>query len=98
MSYKSGQWLAICDRCGFEFLAKDLKKDWQGLMVCSHDYELRNPQDFIKVRPERIAPPWTRPESVDVFLQPVFCSLEASQGVAGIGVSGCMLAGRTTPY
>lgn len=38
-------------------------------MVCSHDYELRNPQDFIRVRPERVAPAWARPESVDVFIE-----------------------------
>lgn len=69
--YKPGQWNAICDRCGFKFKSSELKKDWQGLMVCEHDYELRNPQDFLRVRPEKIAPDWARPESVDVFFTPL---------------------------
>jgi hypothetical protein len=64
-----GQWNTICDRCGFKFKASELKKDWQGLMVCEKDFELRNPQDFIRIRPERISPPWVRPESTDAFIE-----------------------------
>jgi hypothetical protein len=67
--YKSGQWNAICDRCGFKFKSGELKKDWQGLMVCSQDYEQRNPQDFLRVYPEKIAPDWARPEGADQFLE-----------------------------
>lgn len=69
-TYKAGQWNAICDRCGFKFKSSELKKDWQGLMVCEHDYELRNPQDFLRVRPEKISVDWARPESIDVFVTP----------------------------
>lgn len=90
-NYRSGQWLAICDRCGFEFLAKDLKRDWQGLMVCSNDYELRNPQDFIRIRPEKITPPWTRPEPEDVFVQ--VCDMWSRQDRADYGTAGCMTVG-----
>lgn len=36
-------------------------------MVCQSDYELRNPQDFLRIRPEHVAPPWVRPQPVDVF-------------------------------
>lgn len=96
MSYKSGQWLAVCDRCGFEFLAKDLKKDWQGLMVCSNDYELRNPQDFIRVRPEKITPPWTRPEPEDEFITAA-CDLWTTQGRADFGTADCARADQATP-
>lgn len=95
-NYKPGQWLAVCDRCGFEFLAKDLKKDWQGLMVCSNDYELRNPQDFIRVRPEKITPPWTRPEPVDDFIGPV-CTPISIQGRADLGASDCARADLVIP-
>lgn len=66
--YRSGDWLAVCDRCGFEFHASELKKDWQGFMVCSKDHETRHPQDLLKGRKERIGVPWTRPEPTDQFI------------------------------
>lgn len=44
---------AICDVCGFKFKGSQLKKRWDGAMVCSDDFERRHPQDFIKARPER---------------------------------------------
>lgn len=96
MSYKPGQWKATCDRCGYEFLAKDLHKDWQGLRVCKHDLETRHPQDFIKVRPERITPPWTRPEPADVFTGPT-CTPTSIQGRADIGTANCARADLVLP-
>jgi hypothetical protein len=95
--FTSGQWNALCARCGFKFKSSELKKDWQGLMVCSKDYEARHPQDFIKVRPEKAIPEWTRPRTEDLFVEPFQCTLTTSQGVAGIGVAGCMTAGLQTP-
>jgi hypothetical protein len=44
---------AICDCCGFKFKQSQLRKRWDGAMVCSKDFELRHPQDTIKIRPER---------------------------------------------
>lgn len=93
-----GQWNALCDRCGFEFKSSELRKDWQGLMICAKDFEHRHPQDFIRVRPERVTPPWVRPDPPDTFLNPIFCSLQARQGKAGVGVAGCMISGRVTPF
>jgi hypothetical protein len=89
--YQAGQWNAVCDRCGFEFKSSELRKDWQGLMVCSKDYEARHPQDFIKTRAERPAPAWTRPEGEDVFL--FSCDLWSSSPMAGFGEAGCMTVG-----
>lgn len=66
--YLSGQWNAICDRCGFKFKSGELKKDWQGLMVCDKDFELRNQQDLIRVKAERAIPTWSRPRPVEAFL------------------------------
>jgi hypothetical protein len=72
--YVPGEWNAICDRCGFEFKASELKKEWTGLMVCAKDWEPRHPQDFIRVPKEEIAPPWTRPEPDDVFIDVPYIS------------------------
>jgi hypothetical protein len=37
---------AMCDRCGFEVPYTDLKKEWNGLMVCQmwDCYEPKHPQ------------------------------------------------------
>lgn len=56
-----GNWNALCDVCGFKFKANELRKRWDGFMVCEADYEERHPQDLIRIRPERQAAPWVRP-------------------------------------
>jgi hypothetical protein len=43
----------ICDCCGFKFKQSQLRKRWDGAMVCKADWEPRHPQDFVKARPER---------------------------------------------
>lgn len=94
----SGQWNAICDRCGFKFKSAELRKDWQGLMVDEKCYEARHPQDLIKIKPEKAIPEWVRPRPEDVFLVPLQCTLEGNQGTAGLGVAGCMIAGFVTSF
>jgi hypothetical protein len=67
--YKHGSWNCICDRCGFWFKAEELQKEWTGLMVCNRCWEPRHPQTLIRTPREEIAPPWTRPEPDDVFIE-----------------------------
>jgi len=61
---------AICDECGFKFKLSQLRKRWDGAMVCSEDWEPRHPQDRLRAgrasRPVRNA----RPEGDDAFLEP----------------------------
>src|SRR3990167_4541063 len=66
-TYIPGRWLAICDVCALRHYNTDLRKDWRGLMVCQQDFESRHPQDFLRVRADNPAVPWTRPESLDSF-------------------------------
>jgi hypothetical protein len=93
-------WKAICDRCGFQFPADQLIKDWQGLMVCHDDYETRHPQDFVKGVPDNTTPPWTRPEPANVFVEVEYpidtlsCTSLGSTAVAGFGIASCLVAGR----
>lgn len=65
--YQPGVWSAICDVCGFEYKSYQLKKRWDGYMVCSKDWEPRHPQEFVKDKPSK-ALPWTRPEAPDTFV------------------------------
>ena len=43
---------AICDVCGFKHKQSQLRKRWDGAMVCDKDWEHRHPQDMIRPRPE----------------------------------------------
>ena len=94
MSYKSsydpGQWKVVCDVCGREFKANQLRQRWDGLMVCQGDYEPRQPQDFVRGVADKMAPPWARPESSDVFA--FVCTPITMQGIADYGVADCAMA------
>lgn len=73
--YVKGQWKAVCDRCGKDYLARQLRQEWNGLRTCSGPgtsdcWEPRHPQEFVKGKRDRQAPPWTRPEADDVFITP----------------------------
>jgi hypothetical protein len=93
MTYKGrwpGTYAAICDVCGFRFPSDKLKKRWDGLMTCDKDWEVRHPQDFIKIREEKIAPDWVRPVTTDTFVS--YCDVFTSQGVADMGTADCAKA------
>lgn len=59
---------AICDCCGFKYKQSQLKKRWDGAMVCAADFEQRHPQDLVKARPERNHVKDARPEPAYRFL------------------------------
>lgn len=94
--FKSGDWNAICDVCGFKYKASQLSKRWDGLMVCAEDFELRHPQDFIRPIKENISVPWTRPRGEDLFINT--CSIAGQNAVAGVGTAGCAITGKDNGY
>ncbi len=53
--YRPGSHWAVCDFCGFQFRSEDLMKTWDNFWVCDDDFEVRHPQDFLRVRSEKIA-------------------------------------------
>lgn len=55
MTYSPGNVKAICDRCGFEYPLRELRKEWTGLMVCSSDLDKR---------PAEMTPPVVKAEGV----------------------------------
>jgi len=55
MTYSIGGTKAICDRCGFEYPLRELRKEWTGLMVCAKDFDPKPPD---------MTPPRVRPEGV----------------------------------
>lgn len=68
--WKPHDFNAICDRCGHKYKGSELKKTWDGLMVCEYDYEPRHPQDFVKGVKDDMSTPYTRAEATDTFLDP----------------------------
>lgn len=95
-NYKSGDWLAICDSCGVKYKASELKKRWDGLMVCPKDFEPRQPQDFVRARSDQQAVRWSRPEAADVFI-PVPALAIAGSAIAGIAIASSSIGPGTVP-
>jgi hypothetical protein len=94
MSYKpnwsNGGWLTICDACGRKFKEFDLRLRWDGLMVCSGDWEVRQPQDYVRGVADIQAPPYVRPEQRDSFL--FVCTPITTQAIADYGTADCARA------
>lgn len=66
--YVKGEFNAICDVCAQKYKSSQMRKRWDGLMVCPNDWEPRHPQDFLRSVPDRQDVPWSRPETPDVFV------------------------------
>lgn len=71
MTFVHGQWNAVCARCGGEYKARQLKKEWNGLRTCfgggtKNCWEPKHPQLSVRGKVDRQAPPWVRPEAPDV--------------------------------
>lgn len=62
--FVKGHAKAICDRCGFEFPLRELRKEWTGLMVCRADLDPR-PRDMTppNVSGEGVPLPNARPDN-----------------------------------
>ena len=89
-TYTAGQWNCVCDACGREFKSSELRKRWDGLMVCAGDWEPRQSQDFVHGVADKITPPWTRPEQQDQFVHN-FCTPGGRSAVPAMAVPGCVI-------
>jgi hypothetical protein len=85
--YDNGSYNVICDVCGRQFRAFQLVQRWDGLMVCKADYEPRQPQDFVRGVADKMAPPWTRPEPADTFINPYTSSVNHQINGAAINAT-----------
>ena len=86
--YDKGDWVALCDSCGRKFKASSLKRRWDGLMVCSEDWEPRQTQDYVRGRAEKQIPSWTRSEPADHII-----TTPTNFAIAGIAVAGMAISG-----
>jgi hypothetical protein len=59
----------LCDICGQRYRLTDLRKNWKGFMVCSADYEPKEPQLFpIRVKGDAIAVQDPRPDRIEPLI------------------------------
>ena len=94
-TYKPGQWNALCDVCGFKFKSTDLKKRWDGLMVCHNDFEYDHPQKFLRVRERSQGLPWSRPRPEDTFV--FVCTAAGATSFADVATADCARADIVWP-
>jgi hypothetical protein len=66
--YDKGNWIAMCDVCGRKYKASALTQRWDGLMCCQDDWEIRQPQDFVRGIADTQIAPWLRSEPSDSFI------------------------------
>jgi len=65
---KSYEYNGICDVCGFKYKFSQLRKRWDGLMVCEEDWEPRHVSDFYRNKSDVHRLQTTRPDSTPTFL------------------------------
>lgn len=92
--FKSGSWNVHCDVCGFKFKSDQIKKRWDGLMVCEADWEMDHPQKYLRVGEDRQSVPFVRKQNDDTFQQ--ICYIWGSSCYADLGEADCMLADNDT--
>ena len=93
--WKPGDPNAICDVCGFKYKLSQLKRRWDGVMACPEDFELRQPQDFVRGVKDQRAIPDARPEVPDVFVTG-FATIPVGATVVTVGASPFTFANPTT--
>lgn len=67
-SFREGEWVAICDRCGCKFHASKLRKTWDNFMTCERCWYPRHPQEMLRATKDDQNVPWSRPEGTDTFI------------------------------
>jgi hypothetical protein len=94
MTFKSYEYNALCDVCGFKKKATDLRRRWDGFMVCKDDWEQRHPLDFYRTRNDTHLLPFIRSDNDGVSVAPTVlaCTLVTRQGRADTGVADCARA------
>ena len=86
MAFASAKYAyGLCDICGQRYRLTDLKKNWKGFMVCSRDYEPKEPQLFpIKVTGDAVAVQDPRPDRIEPLVVNVGAVNDALFGSTGM--------------
>lgn len=66
--FKHGSYNVICDICGVKYKADEVRKRWDGLIVCKEDWEPDHPQKYLRVQSDPKQVPFIRSEPEDEFV------------------------------
>jgi len=61
--WQSGNPYAVCDECGLVYRKNELRRRWDGALVCDDDWEIRHPQESVVGIADKIAVVEPRPET-----------------------------------
>jgi hypothetical protein len=82
--YQPGNHWVNCMRCGFDYRASKVKKEWTGLIVCEECWEPRHPQDFVRGVSDDITPPSpVNPRPADKFTDVTFAADTPAHDIPG---------------
>ena len=90
---KWGDWNAWCDICGTKHKASELKDNWKHQKVCPKCWEIRHPQELIRVPKDDPHVPWARPEGEDQFI--FVCYIWGTSAYADLAEADCAQADYT---
>ena len=90
-----GNWKVACHVCGMWFPSSEIKKRWDGLLVCDKDWETRHPQTLIKIRGETAVPAFvSKDPNPDTFVH--YCTIEGTHAYVDMATADCAQADKTT--
>lgn len=95
--FKHGSWNVICDVCGVRYKADEVKKRWDGLIVCPEDWETDHPQKYLRVQSDPKQVPFIRTEPTDTFI--TVCYITGLSAYADLATADCSRADyQPLPY
>jgi len=89
-------WRVICDVCGFEYWASEVRRQWDGLIVCREDFSERHPQELVRGKRDRQKVPFSRPEPADSFVGITHTVLTADEPAGETSLAVSSTTGFTT--
>ena len=78
--YVPGDYNVVCDVCSKKIKASEAKQRWDGFIVCPDDFETRQPQDFVKVKTDKITVPFQRPIPTLLFTEISYITIYVDEG------------------
>lgn len=93
-----GDWNAACAECARKFKASEMIQlppgvPGGGMYVCRQHWNMRQPQDYVRGIPDKMAAPWQQP-----IIETDFSNVcQTTTAIAGYAEAGCAVAGNSTP-
>lgn len=81
-THRVGHWLVSCDECGWTYYNDQMRKRWDGALVCEKDWEPRHPQDYVHAKSDGRPPTDTRPDNAVLTVNNTYPGTVGQTGVS----------------